>query len=285
MILVTLGTQDKSFERLLVEIDRLIDKKIIKEKVIVQAGYTSYTSDKMEIFDYLPKDEFEDLISKCSCLITHGGVGSIFDAMSRGKKVIAVPRLAKYKEHTNDHQLQVVGELGKEGYILACSDVSDLEKNLKKLPKFKLKEYKGNHDRMLSVIRNYIQKSSGKKVDSRIFRYISFGILFSVVQYLFLYLLNLNNYYNTGSHLLSWFASYAFVLFLYFVLHRVKFVFDKKFISFSLSCLIINFLTFILFNSFISLFIAITISSITTFILSYVVYMLVFGNTDFTKRK
>ena len=82
MILVTLGTQDKSFERLLIEIEKLIDKKIIEEEVIVQAGYTNYSSDKMKVFDYLPKNEFEKMIKKCNYIITHGGVGTIFDGLS-----------------------------------------------------------------------------------------------------------------------------------------------------------------------------------------------------------
>ena len=46
MILVTLGTQDKSFVRLLKAIDREIKKGNIKEKVIVQAGYTKYKDRK-----------------------------------------------------------------------------------------------------------------------------------------------------------------------------------------------------------------------------------------------
>ena len=40
MIFVTLGTQDKSFERLLQAIDREIERGNIKEKVVVQACYT-----------------------------------------------------------------------------------------------------------------------------------------------------------------------------------------------------------------------------------------------------
>ena len=46
MILVMLGTQNNSFHRLLEKLDELINKKIIKEKVIVQAGYTKYKSKK-----------------------------------------------------------------------------------------------------------------------------------------------------------------------------------------------------------------------------------------------
>ena len=87
MILVTLGTQDKKFTRLLDSIQKLIDKKIIKEKVIVQAGCTSdYKSKQMEIFDLIPMDEFDKLISECDILITHGGVGSIITGLKNDKK-------------------------------------------------------------------------------------------------------------------------------------------------------------------------------------------------------
>ena len=44
MILVTLGTQDKNFVRLLEKIDQLINNGLIKDKVIVQAGFTKYNS-------------------------------------------------------------------------------------------------------------------------------------------------------------------------------------------------------------------------------------------------
>ena len=104
MILVTLGTNDESFERLLKAIDKEIEKKTINERVVVQAGCTKYESKNMEILDLVPRDEFDKLIKECDLLITHGGVGSILTGINYGKKVIAVPRLAKYHEHGNDHQ-------------------------------------------------------------------------------------------------------------------------------------------------------------------------------------
>ena len=57
-----LGTQNNSFERLLKELDKLKEKKIIKEKIIVQAGYTKYESKNLEVFDFIDKDKLE----KCS---------------------------------------------------------------------------------------------------------------------------------------------------------------------------------------------------------------------------
>ena len=81
MILVTLGTQDKSFKRLLEAIDKEIEKGNIKEKVLVQAGYTKYKSKNMEIFKSVSSDKLEELMNKASLIITHGGVGSILTAL------------------------------------------------------------------------------------------------------------------------------------------------------------------------------------------------------------
>ena len=86
MIFVALGTQDKSFTRLLETIERQIEMGNIKDKVIVQAGYTKFISDKMEIFDYISMSEFEKNIDKCDLFITHGGVGNILTALQKGKK-------------------------------------------------------------------------------------------------------------------------------------------------------------------------------------------------------
>lgn len=100
MIFVTLGTQDKGFPRLLEAIEEAIENKYIKEKVIVQAGYTEFESNNMEIYKLLPMDKFDDYMKKCDLLITHAGVGSIMSGLKFNKKIIAAPRLEKYGEHT-----------------------------------------------------------------------------------------------------------------------------------------------------------------------------------------
>lgn len=158
MILITLGTQDKPFTRLLDKVEELIQKNVIQEEVVVQAGCTKYTSKDMQIFDLLPIDEFEKKMQECDLLITHGGVGSIVTGLKQHKKVIAVARLKKYGEHTNDHQLQIIEEFGKQGYILPLKDVSALEQVLKKVKNFKPKEYKSNTEKMVQTVEEWIEK-------------------------------------------------------------------------------------------------------------------------------
>ena len=158
MILVTLGTQDKSFERLLKAIDKEIEAGNIKDEVIVQAGYTKYSSDNMEIFDFVSPKELDKLMKKATILITHGGVGSILGALKYDKSVIAAARLAKYKEHTNDHQKQIIGEFVKEGYILELDDFSKLTNILKEAKKFKPKKYRSNKKNMQKLVSSYIDE-------------------------------------------------------------------------------------------------------------------------------
>ncbi len=159
MILVILGTQDKKFIRLLEEIDNLIERKVIKEKVIVQAGYSSsYKSNNMEILNLISKIDFENLIKTANLIITHGGVGSILTGLKYNKKIIAVPRLKKYREHVNDHQLQIVNNFSKEGYIIGVDDVKDIEEALSKVKDFKPKKYKSNKDNVLKLMEKLIEE-------------------------------------------------------------------------------------------------------------------------------
>lgn len=157
MILVTLGTQDKTFDRLLKAIDKQIKKGNIKDRVVVQSGFTKYESDNMEIFDLIPMRTFDKLIDDADLIITHGGVGSILGAIRKNKKVIAIPRLSKYKEHTNDHQKQIVEQFVKDNYILTCKDLSKIDQVIEKAKTFKFNQYKSDNKKLIGIIENFIE--------------------------------------------------------------------------------------------------------------------------------
>ena len=159
MIFVTLGTQDKVFTRLLKDIDQEIAKGNIKGEVVVQAGFTKYESKKMKIFDLLDKDAFDKYISECDLLITHGGVGSILTGLKHGKKVIAAPRLAKYNEHMNDHQKQIIERFSEAGYILSYNEGDDLGEIIKKTKNFKPKKYHSNTPSVIKLIKDFIDNN------------------------------------------------------------------------------------------------------------------------------
>ena len=234
MIFVTLGTQDKSFHRLLSWIDTLVEKKIINDKVVVQAGFTKYSSKNMEILDYISMEEFEELMDECSILITHGGVGSIMAGLKKHKKVIAIPRLEKYLEHTNDHQIQIVTKLEEEGYILGANSCEELEKSLEKISKFIPKKYESNTKNVINFLEKYIDESKELSTKDRIKQmyhrykeivmYLIFGVLTTLVNiisyYIFTRVVPLGEYI---SNIIAWIISVSFA----FVTNKL-FVFDSK---------------------------------------------------------
>jgi len=158
LILITLGTQANSFERLLQEVQNLIHEGYITEKVIVQAGTTKFHSDCMEIFDFIPIEKFNDLIKSCNLLITHGGVGSIISGLNNKKKVIAVPRYKKYGEHVNDHQLEIVENFNDKQFILGIRELSELKDAIEKSKTFQPKQYHSNRQNMIALVESYIDK-------------------------------------------------------------------------------------------------------------------------------
>ena len=117
LILVTLGTQDKSFTRLLDAVQRQIDLGNIKDEVIVQAGVTEYKSRNMKIKKLMPIKKLNKLIEECDLLITHGGVGSILSGLEHNKKVIAAARLKKYDKKTNYSIVELTIHEGKNHQV------------------------------------------------------------------------------------------------------------------------------------------------------------------------
>ncbi len=247
MILVTLGTQDKPFPRLLKTVEEAIQKGIIQEKVVVQAGCTQYKSEVMEIFDLIPVDVFEKKIQEANLIITHGGVGSILSALQKGKKIIAAPRLSKYKEHTNDHQLELIDEFAKEGYLLPLKDFSKFEKIYQKSKTFHPKKYKSNNKNFCLAIEEEIavpHQSWYNKFQEGIL-YLFFGIcttFINFLSFLILDLLGVNTYLNnTFSFLFS--VCFAYLTNKYIVFQK-KEVHGKAFVKEASSFFMVRILTY-----------------------------------------
>jgi hypothetical protein len=157
MIFVSLGTQDKSFARLVEKIEELKKSGKIKEEVVVQLGNTKYKSEFIKCIDFMSMEDFDKYLKNCRYLITHGGVGTILTALKYNKKVIAVPRLSKYNEHVNDHQLELIEAFSLDNYILGCKTLDDLEENINKISNFIPRKYKSNQDNFIELIKRLIE--------------------------------------------------------------------------------------------------------------------------------
>lgn len=161
MIFVTVGTQDKPFTRIIRAVENAVITGKITDEVIVQAGNTKYESDYLNVLNYVPFDEFNKYLSKADIIITHGGVGSILNALKLKKKIIAIPRLKKYGEHINDHQLQVIQKMTEQGYILSCEDENDIADKVKEAENFIVKEYSSNTEQFIKAFKDVLDDVLG----------------------------------------------------------------------------------------------------------------------------
>lgn len=157
MIFVTLGSQKFQFNRLLRAIDRLVEERIITEEVFAQTGYSDYVPENYQFQNFMDRSEFAKMESKCDILITHGGTGAIIGAVKKGKKVIAVPRLAKYGEHVDDHQLQLIAQFKDQNLICGLGDCDELEEALKFVKNHEFDAYISNTEKILNNIDAYIE--------------------------------------------------------------------------------------------------------------------------------
>ena len=123
LIFVTVGSRNYPFDRLFRRLDELCEQGIITEEIFAQTGTSTYHPRHYRFQDFLFAEEFDRKIRKAHIVVSHGASGSIMRALHHGKKVIAVTRLAKYKEHINDHQIQTNEAFSQNGYVL----MADLE--------------------------------------------------------------------------------------------------------------------------------------------------------------
>lgn len=159
MIFITLGSQKFQFNRLLQAVDELIDKGVIEEDVFAQIGYSDYRPRNYRYKDFLDREEFAVQESKCDILITHGGTGAIIGAVKKDKKVIAVPRLAKYGEHVDDHQLQLIAQFKNQNLICGLNDCSELEDGLKYVKEHGFNRYQSNTENIINSIFDFIERN------------------------------------------------------------------------------------------------------------------------------
>jgi len=156
MIFLTVGTQDKQFLRLLKIVDNAIKKGVVKDEVIAQIGHTKFESNNIKTYKFMSDKRLNEFIEKADLIVTHGGVGFLTTALMKKKKVFAIARTKQYKEHINDHQMQIVDKFYKLKYIKKIETYDDFVREYKNLNKFKPIFPKFDNTQMLNIISDFI---------------------------------------------------------------------------------------------------------------------------------
>ena len=96
------------------------------EPVIMQIGASSYTPRNARYVRFARSDEMEAWIREARLVVTHCGVGSIITALKHGVPIVVVPRLKRFAEVVDDHQLEVARVLSESGKVTVGYQVESL---------------------------------------------------------------------------------------------------------------------------------------------------------------
>ncbi|MFL2030192.1 glycosyltransferase [Loigolactobacillus zhaoyuanensis] len=132
MIFVTVGTHEQPFNRLVKAVDDLKMSDKITDSVFIQTGYSTYIPKACEYKDFITMDQMNKYMEEADTIITHGGPSSFIMALQHNKVPIVVPRLSKFNEHVNNHQVTFCDELvARQFPIRLIRSIDDLGNEIK----------------------------------------------------------------------------------------------------------------------------------------------------------
>lgn len=109
MIFVTVGSQ-MPFERMIDIVDQWAGNNP-DVKVVAQVGNSEKQYHNLESHKLLTPSEFDSYVEKCGLMVSHAGMGSILTSREYGKSIVTMPRLSRFKETRNDHQVDTANRL------------------------------------------------------------------------------------------------------------------------------------------------------------------------------
>lgn len=126
MIFATVGTHGQPFTRFL---SALAD---LDGDVVVQYGHNSPPAGVREAVAFMPFDVLNEHMRAADVVVTHAGVGSVLCAREAGHVPVVVPRLHRFGEHVDDHQLELVAALAGDGHVVPVTDMAQLRAAVEK---------------------------------------------------------------------------------------------------------------------------------------------------------
>lgn len=154
MIFVTVGTHYQGFERLITKMDEIAGR--IDDEVIMQIGFTQYEPKNAKWFRFVKYEKMLELINESDIVICHGGAGTLLDSIRFNKPIIIVPRLKKFGEVYDDHELELAEALESARKAIAVYDIEKLESAIKMAMSMKSRSIKRNK-KLVNFLKEYLR--------------------------------------------------------------------------------------------------------------------------------
>lgn len=120
MIFATVGTQ-LPFPRLIKVLNTIAIE--LDEEIIAQTGPYDGPADNITVEANLTPATFEDHFTRARVIVAHAGIGTILSAKRYRKPLILFPRLLRFGEHRNDHQLATARQVNDVRGVHVAMDI------------------------------------------------------------------------------------------------------------------------------------------------------------------
>ena len=121
MIVVTIGTNEQPFDRLI-----RAARALESDELLVQYGSSREAHGRGEWVEFLSFDELAGKARAARAVVCHAGVGSIMLARRCGHTPIVMPRRHHLGEAVDDHQVFLAKRLAKSGIVTLVEDEEQL---------------------------------------------------------------------------------------------------------------------------------------------------------------
>jgi len=160
MIYVTLGTMFLDFERLIRKMDAIAEKT--GERVIVQLGLSKLVPSHCEHFGFKSHDEILEIQQQARLLVCHAGIGVTLDALRARRPFVLVPRLKRFNEHLNDHQIEIAHAVARRGWGRMVMDIEELEEACAKPLPFP-EHYRPAREGLVQAVKRMVDRVAAEK--------------------------------------------------------------------------------------------------------------------------
>lgn len=125
MIFATVGTHQQGFDRFVQAFDllalQLQQEDESPEELVIQYGTSAYIPQHATAFQWATSQKMDELTQSARVVVTHAAAGAIILGLRAQKPLVVVPRLKKFDEHMDDHQLQLAQALDETGQAVSVA--------------------------------------------------------------------------------------------------------------------------------------------------------------------
>jgi UDP-N-acetylglucosamine transferase subunit ALG13 len=129
VIFATVGSTQIRFERLIRALEALPG-----EQLLVQHGPVDPPAGAHRATPFMQFPEVIESMERADVVVCHAGAGSILCALRAGHTPVVVPRLKRFRETVDDHQVELGRALAADAKAICVEDLSELAERVATAP-------------------------------------------------------------------------------------------------------------------------------------------------------